>query len=79
MSTRYFHRRAQFDAARGIPIQQPDRRPPHWRDAVHGGVLQYETIVPAVFARIEEQNERSRAGVDARQIETFVFVASVAG
>ena len=49
MSTRYFHRSAQFDAARGIPIQQPDRRPPHWRDAVHGGVLQYETIVPAVF------------------------------
>ena len=71
-------RPTQFDAARGVHVQQPDCRLSHRRHAVHVAVPRYEVIVPTVFARMEERYERSRVGVDACQIGTFVSVASVA-
>ena len=50
---------SKFHAARGIHIQEPDRRPTHCLRAVYVSGPRGEVIVPAVFAPLELKRETS--------------------
>ncbi len=64
---------------RGVHIQQTNRRSSHWGHPEHVALSRYEMIVPGVFARMEQRNQRSGIGIDARQIGSLVPIASITG
>jgi hypothetical protein len=80
LSVHCSHRQSEFHAARGVHIQEADRRTAHGHRAMHIAVSRYEVVMfPAVFARMKERHKTTDIGGDACEIGAFVSVASGAG
>ena len=62
-----------------IDVEQPNRRPPRWRQTKNFTCFEQEMLRPVVRPRIEQRHSQACVGVNTRQIGPLEGIASITG
>ena len=63
----------------GVHVEQANRSPASWGQPHNLAALKIKVISPGILARIEEQHNLLRIGIDTAQIWSLVRVAPITG